>query len=66
MDEDLLIAKELDELRFKHESLDSTIQELMGQPFVDQLRLMRLKREKLQLKDAIFVLEERMYPDIIA
>ncbi len=66
MDEELLIEKELDELRHKHESLDTTIRTLMDQPFVDQLRLMRLKREKLQLKDAIYSLEEQMYPDIIA
>ena len=31
-----------------------------------QLRLKRLKKQKLQLKDEIARLEDRLYPDIIA
>lgn len=66
MDDDLMLEKELEELKEKHESIDSKIRTLLEKPFQDQLRLMRLKREKLQLKDAIFRIEELMYPDIIA
>ena len=66
MDDEVLIEKELDELRDKHQQVDSKIKTLLDNPFQDQLRIMRLKREKLQLKDAIFQLEEELYPDIIA
>jgi len=33
---------------------------------VDQLKVARLKKEKLQLKDRIADLEDRVTPDIIA
>jgi hypothetical protein len=33
---------------------------------VDQLKIMRLKRRKLALKDEIFRLEDILNPDIIA
>lgn len=66
MNEDLIMEKELDELREKHKTVDLTIRSLLEKPFQDQLKVMRLKREKLQLKDAIYRLEQVMYPDIIA
>lgn len=66
MDEIIVMEKELDELREEHLSIDVKITELLEKPFQDQLRVMRLKRKKLQLKDAIFQIEEEMYPDIIA
>lgn len=63
---DIKIEKELEELKEQHRTIDSKIKDLMVSPFQDQLRLMRLKRQKLQLKDQIFQLEQEMYPDIIA
>lgn len=66
MDDSLTMEKELDELRDKHRLVDDKIKALMEKPFQDQLRLMRLKREKLQLKDAIWQIEEVLYPDITA
>jgi len=66
MFEELKMEKELDQLRDRHKSIDGTIRTLMETPFQDQLRVMRLKREKLQLKDAIYRLEQMIYPDIIA
>lgn len=66
MDSEVMMEKELEELRDKHKQVDLKIQTLLEKPFQDQLRLMRLKREKLQLKDAIWQLEEELYPDLIA
>lgn len=65
MDE-IRIEKELAELKEQHSHIDSKLKHLMETPFQDQLRVMRLKRQKLQLKDRIFALEQEMYPDIIA
>lgn len=66
MDDEVIMEKELDELRDQHKSLDSAIRELELAPFPDQLQIMRLKREKLKVKDAMCRIEEVMYPDIIA
>lgn len=66
LNDEVVMEKELQELREKHQLVDNKIQALLEKPFQDQLRLMRLKREKLQLKDAIWQLEEQLYPDLIA
>lgn len=66
MNDEIILEKELDHLKDKHSHIDQTIRSLTESPFVDQLKLMRLKREKLQLKDAIFRIEEMIYPDITA
>ena len=66
MDDGLMMHKELEDLREKHLQVDVKIKTLLEKPFQDQLRLMRLKREKLQLKDAIWQIEEALYPDLIA
>ncbi len=66
MDDEIVLDKELDHLRTQHQRIDQSIKALAETPFVDQLKLMRLKREKLQLKDAIFRIEEMIYPDITA
>ena len=64
--DDIQIEKELDALKEQHRLIDDKISNLRDNPFQDQIRLMRLKREKLQLKDQITVLESEIYPDIIA
>ena len=64
-DEELLRAR-LAELRREHRALDRKIAELSENPLADQLRLRRLKKEKLRLKDEIARIEDRLYPDIIA
>ena len=48
---------QLRELRIKHRDLDVAITELSQIPHVDQLRIRRLKKEKLRLKDIIVRLE---------
>ena len=56
----------LRELRVSHRDLDYLIDRLQDDPMVDQLRIRRLKKRKLQLKDEIARLESALVPDIIA
>lgn len=60
------ILEKLDELRADHRALDVEISEMSVGFHNDQLRLARLKRKKLILKDEIATLEAMLYPDIIA
>jgi hypothetical protein len=61
--------KELDrlrELRVSHRDLDYLIDRLQHDPTIDQLRIRRLKKRKLLLKDMIMNLESEMIPDLDA
>jgi len=53
-------------LRIEHRDLDDVIERLSDDPAVDQLRLKRLKKRKLCLKDQITHLESDMIPDLNA
>lgn len=64
INEDQIFA-ELEELQKEHRSLDAVIAGLTGST-VDQLRLQRLKKEKLTLKDRIQRLESMLHPDLLA
>ncbi len=57
---------ELKELRLAHRDLDVAISELSLIPHVDQLRIRRLKKQKLRLKDMITKLESTLIPDLNA
>jgi hypothetical protein len=54
------------ELRIEHRDLDEAIARLSEYPSVDQLRLTRLKKRKLKLKDWIANLESQLIPDLDA
>jgi hypothetical protein len=56
----------LRELRVSHRDLDYLIDRLQHDPMVDQLRIRRLKKRKLLLKDMIMNLESEMIPDLDA
>ena len=56
----------LRELRVSHRDLDYLIDRLQEDPMVDQLRIRRLKKRKLLLKDMIATLESEMIPDLDA
>lgn len=56
----------LEELRTEHRDLDIIIQQLSDAVPIDFLRLQRLKKRKLFLKDSISKLESMLLPDIIA
>ena len=56
----------LRELRVSHRDLDYLIDRLQHDPMVDQLRIRRLKKPKLLLKDMIATLESELIPDLDA
>ena len=58
--------KHLRELRVAHGDLDAAIVELAKNPHADQLRVRRLKKQKLKLKDMIARLESEIIPDLNA
>ena len=57
---------DLKELRVAHRDIDSTIDKLVSGPQVDQLRVKRLKKRKLLLKDMIVKLESELIPNLNA
>ena len=56
----------LEVLRTEHRDLDAAIEVLANSGASDQLRLARMKKRKLALKDEIAMLESDLIPDIIA
>ncbi len=56
----------LAQLRAQHRLLHEKIDALVQSPFADQIQLRRLKREKLQVKDAIQRIRSQMIPDLDA
>ena len=56
----------LKELRVAHRDLDAAIAALAVSKDADQLRVRRLKKEKLRLKDSIARLESALIPDLNA
>ena len=57
---------ELEFFRQEHRDLDQAITVLSNSAATDILIIQRLKKKKLQLKDKIKRLEDRLTPDIIA
>ncbi len=60
------IQKMMHELKTEHRDLDIILQQLSNATPIDFLRLQRLKKRKLFLKDSISKLESMLLPDIIA
>ena len=60
------LQEKLEELKIEHRDLDVVINQLAQTVPVDFLRLQRLKKRKLLLKDQISKLESMLVPDIIA
>lgn len=60
------LREELIRLRNEHRELDREISALEVAALADQLRIQRLKKRKLSIKDQIQNVEDRLRPDIIA
>ena len=60
------IKKKLTELEIEHRDLDDVIKSLSQKSDFDQIKMSRLKKRKLALKDQIATLQDRLIPDIIA
>lgn len=56
----------LDALRVEHRDLDVVIDHLIESHHHDAMRIQRLKRRKLKLKDMITKLESGLIPDLDA
>ena len=63
--QDLNFAQ-LHQLESEHRDLDDVIERLSEDKPFDQLKLQRLKKRKLALRDEITKLRGRILPDIIA
>lgn len=61
-----VLRVELATLKMEHQDLNEAIAALHGTLYPDLLRMQRLKRQKLALKDQIRRLEDEITPDIIA
>lgn len=66
MDDIDTLRERLIALRTEHRDLDVVIARLSEEKPFDQLRLSRLKKRKLALKDQIARIESELLPDIIA
>jgi hypothetical protein len=60
------IVSQLHQLESEHRDLDDVIEHLGDDKPFDQLKLQRLKKRKLALKDEIAKLRSQILPDIIA
>lgn len=60
------LKTKLAELELEHRDLDDVINNLIRLPDFDQIKVGRLKKRKLALKDQITSLRGRLIPDIIA
>ena len=60
------IQRRIAELQLEHRGLDAMIDALGREPRFDELQLRRLKKRKLQIKDAIVLLQMQLVPDVPA
>ena len=65
-DDQQMIINKLRQLESEHRDLDDVIERLADDKPFDQLKLQRLKKRKLILKDEMTLLRSRILPDIIA
>ena len=66
-DEEMQAVRQvLAELQLEHRDLDEIIHRLSREPSIEQLKIKRLKKRKLYLKDQIARLENKLIPDILA
>lgn len=59
-------SQKLEELRHEHRDLDDVIARVAEEAPFDQIRIQRLKKRKLSLRDEIARIENILLPDIIA
>ncbi len=63
MNDDIVIFKQLDDLKDQHRQLDEEIRQHQLLGTLDEMGLARMKKRKLQLRDQIMTLEVEIYPD---
>ena len=60
------IERWLEQLRIEHRDLDEVIHHLVRTAHHDSMRIQRLKKRKLKLKDMMAKLESELIPDLDA
>jgi hypothetical protein len=65
-DEAPSLGQQLLDLQKNHRDLDEEILRLLTFPYVDQLKIQRLKKQKLVIKDLIDRIKDEMIPDLNA
>ena len=60
------IRKRVVELKLEHRDLDDAIEVMIATGAFEELKIKRMKRRKLQLRDDIARLENTLIPDILA
>ena len=60
------IQQWLEQLRIEHRDLDEVIHHMIETRHHDMMRIQRLKKRKLKLKDMIAKLESELIPDLDA
>jgi len=60
------IRSRVAELRLEHSDLDQVIDHLVHDKAFEELKIKRLKKRRLQLKDLLARLENKLIPDILA
>jgi hypothetical protein len=66
MFDDESVKRRIAELQLEHRGLDAMLAAVGDQTRFDELQLRRLKKRKLQIKDAINLLQMQLVPDIPA
>lgn len=66
MIDELVLREKLRVLIVEHRDLDAAIDSMLLDKASDQLKIQRLKKRKLSLKDQISKIEDMLLPDIIA
>lgn len=66
IDRERKLRQRLHQLREEHQELDEHIGRIGAEPAANLLELTRLKRRKLQLKDAIIRIESQLIPNLNA
>lgn len=60
------LKEKLEELKMEHRDLDEAIERMSEQAQFDMLKLQRMKKRKLALRDMINKIESMLIPDILA
>lgn len=60
------IRSRVEALRLEHSDLDQVINHLVHDKAFEELKIKRLKKRRLQLKDQLSRLENKLIPDILA
>jgi hypothetical protein len=66
MNTEVVLLKQLEELKEQHRQLDHEIRCAEQDPLHNQLMAARLKKQKLGLRDQMAALEMALYPDVPA